>query len=186
VACQFQYDSVATAEFNSDWWNHYLNYLYTPSKAVSYIIGGEVFRRLPRFFPYPKPSGKRERIFDGFAVSFPFNISLMWRDGIWMNSNRVDWNPFKPRGIPKLIVGVGSSPFVQYDGTGIYRIRVEDKLIDIEVNPDAEINPIADPMRTELGKTLTKLYEREHNMVIRLGKKEYKLRVKPGNYRIAR
>ena len=186
VACQFQYDSVATAEFNSDWWNHYLNYLYTPSKAVSYIIGGEVFRRLPRFFPYPKPSGKRERIFEGFTVSFPFNISLMWRDGIWMNSNRVDWNPFKPRGIPKLIVGVGSSPFVQYDGTGIYRIRVEDKLIDIEVNPDAEINPLADPMRTELGKTLTKLYEREHNMAIKLGKKEYKLRVKPGNYRIAR
>ncbi len=185
VACQFQYDSVATAEFNSDWWNHYLNYLYTPSKAVSYIIGGEVFRSIPRFYPYPHPSSPmRERVFDRFAVSFPFNISLMWKNGIWMNSNEVRWNPFEVLGIPRLITGVGKSPFVEYEGTGIYRIKVGDKYLEIEVNPDAEINPEADPMNTALGKTLTKLYEREREMVIRLGGKEYRLKVKPGNYRI--
>ena len=187
VACQFQYDSIATAAFNSDWWNHYLNYLYTPAKAVSYIIGGEAFRRLPRFYPYPKPSlGKRERVFAGFAVSFPFNISLMWRDGIWMNSNEVEWCPFKPNGIPKLIIGVGSSPFVRYTGTGIYRINIKEQEIEVEVNPDAEINPSADPMRTEVGKTLTRLYYNEHEMVIKLGGKDYRLKVKPGAYRVKR
>lgn len=187
VACQFQYDSIATAEFNSDWWNHYLNYLYTPGKAVSYIIGGEVFRSLPRFNPYPLPSlPTRERVFDGFAVSFPFNISLMWRNGVWMNSNEVSWNPFKVSGIPKLIVGVGSSPLVRYNGTGIYRIKVGEKYLDIEINPDAEINPAADPMNTAVGKTLTKLYDRVREMVINIGGKQINLKVKPGTYRVRR
>lgn len=187
VACQFQYDSIATAEFNSDWWNHYLNYLYTPSKAVSYIIGGEVFRSLPRFYSYPSLSlPTRDRVFAGFAVSFPFNISIMWKNGIWMNSNEVRWNPFEIAGIPRLIIGVGSSPFVEYEGTGIYRVKIGDKDLEIEVNPDAEINLQADPMNTAVGKTLTKLYEREHQMLLRLGSKEYRIKVKPGNYKLRR
>ncbi|MBC7327778.1 hypothetical protein H5T87_06650 [bacterium] len=187
VACQFQYDSIATAEFNSDWWNHYLNYLYTPSKTVSFIIGGEVFRSLPRFFPYPLPNPPlRERVFDGFAVSFPFNLSLMWKDGMWMNSNPVRWNPFKISETPKLIIGVGSSPFVEYDGTGIYRISVGKNHLEIEVNPDAEINPKADPMNTAVGKTLTKLYKNQRTMKIKLGGKVYELKVYPGVYKIRR
>ncbi len=185
VACQFQYDTVATAEFNSDWWNHYLNYLYTPGKAVSYIIAGETFRSLPRFYPYPSPSlPLRERVFDGFAVSFPYNISLMSRNDAWMNSNEASWLPLPLPRSPKILIGVGSSPFVKYDGTGLYRIVVGKKEIEIEVNPDAEINPKANPMATSLEQTLTRLEWREHSMEIRLGGKVYRLKVKPGTYRI--
>lgn len=44
----FQYDSRSTAEWNTDWDAHYLNLLYTPGKAVSLLIGGQVFREIPR------------------------------------------------------------------------------------------------------------------------------------------
>jgi hypothetical protein len=47
-ATQFAYDPMPLAHVNTEYQTHYLNLAYTPSKAISFMIAGEVFRRVPR------------------------------------------------------------------------------------------------------------------------------------------
>jgi len=129
VACQFQYDSVATARWNTDWGAHWLNWLYTPSKTVSYMIGGETFRRLPRGVRYE--AGREELRLGPMATSFRYNLSLLATSDVAMYARSVgDWDPMSqpkdrwPKD-PRRIVGVGNAPYVEYGGTGAYVLERE-------------------------------------------------------------
>jgi len=152
VACQFQYDSVSTARYNTDWNAHWLNWLYTPSKTVSFMIGREVFHRLPRG-PLPDPPGGAfppdHQVFGAAAVSFTHNQSLWATEDLFMHARTVgDWQPLAlPSGrregpggrAPFRIVGVGSSPFVEYGGTGLYVLELAEDRGRLEINPDVRL-----------------------------------------------
>lgn len=139
VACQFQYDSVSTARWNTDWNAHWLNWLYTPSKAASYMAAGEAFRRLPRGVSYAAPTA--ELRVGPLAVSFPRNQSLIVTPDVVIHARNLgDWRPLALPALPKRIVGVGSSPYVEYGGTGLYTVNVEGKdVLKLTINPDARL-----------------------------------------------
>jgi hypothetical protein len=139
VACQFQYDSIATARWNTDWGAHWLNWLYTPSKAVSYMIGGEAFRRLPRGVRYA--AGKEELRLGPMATSFAHNLSLLVApDTVMYSRTASGWSPIKWPASPRRIVGVGNSPYVEHGGSGAYVLEREGPdTFRLTVNPDARL-----------------------------------------------
>ncbi len=138
VACQFQYDSVSTARWNSDWPAHWLNWLYTPSKTVSFMIAGETFRRLPRGVTYDRP--QTELVHPPLmATSFTRNQCLLVTKDTVMYARGIDeWKPINLPRSPKHIVGVGSSPYVEYTGSGLYVLQAVDaNTFSLLLNPDA-------------------------------------------------
>lgn len=138
VACQFQYDSVSTARWNTDWQAHWLNWLYTPTKTVSYMLAGEAFRRLPRGVTYEKPV--HELVLPGLmATSFTHNQSMLVTEEAVMYARGIDeWNPFALPKSPRRIAGTGSSPYVEYTGSGLYVLQqTDDDTFLLHVNPDA-------------------------------------------------
>ena len=71
-ATQFAYDPLALAYANTEYRTHYLNLAYTPAKALSLLIAGEVFRRVQRgqaFGRYPADS-----VFGDFRGQLPAAI----------------------------------------------------------------------------------------------------------------
>src|SRR5688500_1102397 len=74
-ATQFAYDPTAMANVNTEYQTHYLNLLYTPSKAISLLIASKVFHKVPRlknWGSYPADSS-----FDVFRVSYKNSLSEM-------------------------------------------------------------------------------------------------------------
>jgi hypothetical protein len=147
VACQFQYDSVSTARYNTDWNAHWLNWLYTPSKTVSFMIGREVFHRLPRGATFETPPD--DQVLGPAAVSFAHNQSLLAADDLFMHARTVgEWQPLPLPPLAKggqggvnpfRIVGVGSSPFVEYGGTGLYVLELAEDRGTLWINPDVRL-----------------------------------------------
>jgi len=139
VACQFQYDSVSTARWNTDWNAHWLNWLYTPSKTASFMIAKETFHRLPRGLRFDTP--KTELKLGPVATSFTHNLSLLITPDTVIHSRSVgEWKPLPFPRAPRLIVGVGSSPYIEYGGTGLYRLETLRKdILRLTLNPDARL-----------------------------------------------
>ena len=122
IACQFQYDSAITAPYNTDWGCHYFNYEITPAKAVAFNVTSKTFAAVPRNVQYPTPTDNE--IFFGTAVSFEHQQVLRVADNeVYYAHSLKDWIPFKLPESPKLIVGRGNSPFVEYTGSGFYRLE---------------------------------------------------------------
>ncbi|GGK82422.1 cellulase family glycosylhydrolase [Rufibacter glacialis] len=140
-ATQFAYDPMATAYANTEYQTHYLNLAYTPSKAISLLIAGEVFRRVPlrkSFGTYPKDS-----VFQEFRVSYKQALSEMNTDRAFYYTNTTRTKPVNAAKLAK-VAGVGSSPVVEYGGSGAYFLdRLEKGVWRLEVMPDAV--PIRDP-----------------------------------------
>lgn len=139
IACQFQYDSVANASYNPDWGVHYLNYLYTPAKSLSFMLAGEAFKSLPRAVK-PQIIDGNEMIAGNMASSFIKNMSIYSdKDKYMYSRSAIGWNP-TPVSVfetPKYITGTGSSQFVNYGGTGIYQFKIIDEnTAELVINPD--------------------------------------------------
>lgn len=133
-ATQFAYDPLYTAHFNTEYQTHYLNLLYTPSKAISLMIASKVFQKLPRLKSYG--TYPQDTLFDVFRLSPHHNLSEMNEDTAFYYSNST---ATVPKNISKLkhIAGVGSSPAVQYEGTGAYFLdKVADGHWTLEVMPN--------------------------------------------------
>ena len=165
LAHQFQYDPWPTAASNADWQTHYLNLLYAPHRAVSFAIASEVFHRLPRLQTYGRhPDSDR---FGPFRVSYQEQLSEMATAEAFLYSNDTSTEPPAPAELRR-IVGCGSSPVVQYEGTGAYFLdRVGDGAWRLEVYPDDVW--VADPFgRTSLDRETSRLYFRERGLTVRL------------------
>jgi len=134
-ATQFAYDPLAIAWSNTEYQTHFLNLVYTPGKAVSFMIAGAAFRQIPRgasFGAYPNSA-----TFGPFRVSDDEDLSEMVTDTAFLYSNATATAPPSPAAL-RHVAGVGSSPVVQYDGTGAYFLdRVADGIWRLEVYPDA-------------------------------------------------
>ncbi|GAB3830395.1 glycoside hydrolase 5 family protein [Hymenobacter jeollabukensis] len=201
-ATQFAYDPLAIAPFNTEYQTHYLNLAYTPSKAISLLIAGKVFRTVRRnqqFRRYPADS-----VFGPFRVSYREQLSEMNTDEEFYYTNTTRTAPKKPTKLRHL-AGVGSSPVVTYAGTGAYFLdRLAPGVWRLEVMPDAV--PVRDPFeKTSLRKVVTSIQWNEQPLRVQLPDlgasftlrgldtgnraeqraQDGKLRVRPGTYLLA-
>ncbi len=163
-AAMFSYDMLATAPNNLGWQTHVLNLVYTPKKAASAIIAGEVMRSLPRrksFGEFP-----RNTRFSDFRVSYEQDLAEMVTAEKFMYSNDTVTTPALAH--LNRIVGFGSSPVVNYDGRGIYFLdRIDDARWRLEVYPDSV--QLSDPFeRPSKEKLCYQLVSRKTSMTVRL------------------
>jgi hypothetical protein len=164
-AAMFSYDPSQIAWSNTEYPTHFLNLLYTPSKAISLMIAGKAFHSLPRnksFGDYPA-----NNIFNEFRLSYDEDLSEMNDDTTFYYSNSTKTIP---KNISDLahIAGTGSSSVVKYDGTGAYFLDKVDKGIwRLEVYPDAIW--IKDPFeQTSMTRQVARLLWEKRNMSINL------------------
>jgi hypothetical protein len=140
-ATQFAYDPAALAASNAEYNTHYLNLLYTPAKAISFLIAGEVFHNLPRGADtgaYPASNQ-----FGGATLNTTLDpasgLALLNNGSRYYHSNSTDAAPVAAATLQH-IAGVGSSPLVQYQGSGAYFLdKQQDGLWLLEVYPDATV-----------------------------------------------
>ena len=133
-ATMFSYDPTQIAWSNTEYPTHFLNLLYTPSKALSLMIAGRAFHRLPRntsFGSYPL-----NKQFNEFRVSYEEDLSEMNGDTEFIYSNSTSTQPKNSINLQH-IAGCGNSSIVQYDGTGAYFLdRCEPGIWKLEIYPD--------------------------------------------------
>ena len=164
-AAMFSYDMLATASRNLGWQTHFLNMVYTARKTMSAIIAAEAMRRLPRMRDYGAyPQNTR---FGDFHVSYQGDLGeLLARDAFLYTSNTTSTPP--DLAALQRIAGHGSSPVVQYEGTGVYFLdKIRSGVWRLEVYPDAV--PIRDPFEPpSASKIVTRAIRRAWSMTISL------------------
>ncbi|RJP63549.1 MAG: hypothetical protein C4539_16105 [Ignavibacteriales bacterium] len=164
-AAMFSYDPVQIAWSNTEYPTHYLNLLYTPSKAISLMIAGKVFNKIERNKSYG--SYPANNVFDNFHVSYAEDLSEMNSGDEFYYSNSTNTIPADVKQL-KHVAGVGNSPIVKYDGTGSYFLdKQDDGIWRLEVYPDACW--IRDPFASvSLEREVSKLFWNEKQMKIDL------------------
>lgn len=162
---QFSYDPIDMARFNTEYQTHFLNLAYTPQKALSLMIAGEVARSVPRgadFGVYPQ-----DTLFQDFRVSYQHDLSEMNSCKKFLYSNHTTTRPADPDKLQQ-IAGWGNSPLIRYPGTGAYFLdRLSEDSWRLEVMPDLLLteDPFQKPtLQREVGAILY----REHPMSITL------------------
>jgi hypothetical protein len=162
-ATQFAYDPMAIAQVNTEYQTHYLNLVYTPAKAISFLIAGEAFRRVPRGATYGTyPESAR---FGPFRVDYAEDLSEMVTDEAFYHSNGTSTAPPTVAALRR-VAGTGSSPLVDYEGSGAYFLdRLEDGVWRLEVYPD--VVHLEDPFgRARIDREVGRLLWREWPMRI--------------------
>lgn len=158
-ATQFAYDPMATAYANTEYQTHYLNLAYTPAKAMSLLIAGEVFKTTPSgksYGTYPEDS-----TFGAFKVSYRHQLSEMNTLLKFYYSNSTSDKPVNPKALEH-VAGVGSSTVVSYSGSGAYFLdKVMDGVWRLEVMPDVVQlkDPFGSPsLEREVRRTVYKVH----------------------------
>ena len=134
VATMWTYSLTPAAEYMAG--SHHLNLYCTPQKAMSFTIAGEVMAATPRYLRFD-PKGDEYLVFGSCAVSFTNNVSIWRTADTYMQSRATSLAPFIPKPDMRHIASCGSSPYVTYDGTGIYTVEVGKDDVEIEINPDS-------------------------------------------------
>ena len=164
-AAMFAYDMLQTAPFNLGWQTHFLNLVHTPKKALSAVIAAEAMRRLPRmqsFGRYPD-----DLTFGDFRVSYANDSSELNADDAFMNAGATTTQPRNARKLER-IAGFGSSPAVEYEGTGAYFLdKVRAGVWRLELYPDEVL--VHDPFeQPQPGKVVSRLLHRSWPMTVHL------------------
>ncbi len=162
-AAMFSYDPVQIAWSNTEYQTHFINLLYTPSKALSLMIASKVFH----YLPYKKSYGDypQNNVFENFRISYDENLSEINSSKEFIYSNSTKTEPLYPDSLI-LIAGVGSSPIVSYDGTGAYFFeKLGNGIWKLEVYPD--VLWLTDPFQqTSMKKQIAKLFWNERKIKI--------------------
>ena len=135
VATMWTYSLTPAAEYMAG--SHLLNLYCTPQKATSFMIAGEVMAATPRYTRFD-PKGEEYLVFGSCAVSFTNNVSIWRTTDTYMQSRATSLAPFPPKSEMRHVASCGSSPYVTYDGTGIYTVEIGKDYIEIDINPDSE------------------------------------------------
>lgn len=164
-AAMFAYDPVQIAWSNTEYQTHFMNLLYTPSKAISLMIASKVFHNFPRMKSYG--DYPNNNIFENFRVSYEENLSEFNSLTEFIYSNSTNTKPILADSL-KLIAGVGNSAIVEYDGTGAYFLdKLRNGIWRLEVYPD--LLWIRDPFeQTSLSRQVARLYWNKRKMRINL------------------
>lgn len=168
-ATQFAYDPAALAASNAEYNTHYLNLLYTPGKAISLLIAGEVFRQTPRQAKLPAYPASNQ--FANGSLQVRLNqaedLALLDSGDKFYHSNSTTTAPKQPKRVAH-IAGVGNSPLVQYQGSGAYFLdQLSPDLWQLEVYPD--VLTLQDPFQSSsLKRQVATLYAPSRTMTIDL------------------
>lgn len=133
-AFQFQYDPLPLASDNRNWKNHYLNLVYTPSKALSLAIAAEVFRRERTGCEFTRSRG--EMVFPPFRVDARRDLAQLTTETDFIYTNDPIDEPSDASRLRR-IWGVGSSRLVSCDGRGAYFLdKASDGVWRLQLYPD--------------------------------------------------
>lgn len=164
-ATQFAYDAIDLAYANTEYQTHYLNLAYTPSKAISLKIAGEIFREMPNgksFGRFPQ-----NNTFSYSSLDYNHDVAVYNSTHKFFYTNTTNASP---NNIHKLqhIAGVGNSKIINYSGNGAYFLdKVEDGIWRLEVLPD--VLWVKDPFeKASLKKTVAVLQDHKNNISIDL------------------
>lgn len=141
---QFAYDPTDIAAFNTEYQTHFLNLAYTPAKALSMMIAAEAAREIPRgsdFGNYPQNNN-----FGDFRVSYDEDLSEYNSPEKFYYTNNTATVPVSVDKL-KHVAGHGSSPVVEYNGSGAYFLDETDVpgVWRLEVMPDIDL--VNDPFQ---------------------------------------
>lgn len=147
-ATQFAYDPTPLAPFNTEYQTHYVNLLYTPAKALSLAVASQVMQ-----------SSQKETT-QSLSIDYNDDISVWNHPDLYIHTRTTSITPVQPEKLKK-IMATGTSPLVEYNGTGAYfidKIDTENNEVWLlEVLPDAVI--LSDPFeKTSLSKEIARLY----------------------------
>lgn len=135
IATHFAYDPTFMAHVNTEYGTHYMNLVYTPQKALSLMIAGEVFHRVPMyktFGQYPDNT-----TFGEFKISYEKDLAEMVTPTTYLYTNNTS-TPIADQSKLEKIAGFGNSAVVNYEGQGAYFLdRLESGVWRLEVMPDA-------------------------------------------------
>jgi hypothetical protein len=142
-----------------------MNLLYTPSKALSLMIAGKAFHKIPRMKSFGKYPANNQ--FEEFRVSAKEDLSEMNADSIFIYSRTTASIPRNAAALQQ-IAGCGNSQVVQYDGTGAYFLdKQENGVWTLEVYPD--VLWLRDPFEaTSLSRQAARLFWNERKVKITL------------------
>lgn len=164
-ATMFAYDSLQTAPYNLGWQTHYLNLVHTPRKAISAVIAAEVMRRLPSRQSYGHYPDSRN--FGDFRVSYEEDLGELNAPDAFMNAGPTRTRPRDAARLTR-IAGLGSSPLVDYEGSGAYFLdKVRSGVWRLEIYPDEIL--VRDPFeQPQPGKIVSRLLDRAWPMSVQL------------------
>ena len=163
-AAMFCYDPTPLAQYNSEYSTHYLNLLYTPQKALGFLIAANLFIRDKI---NKKEIDNTSIIMDNVLVDYEKDLSILNDDDklYYTNSNNVI-----PKNINSLkhIAGYGISNIISYNGRGTYFLdKITEGIWKLEVYPD--VVWINDPFgKNGLEKPVAKLLWKKHGIKINL------------------
>lgn len=183
---QFSYDPIDMAWSNSEYQTHFLNLAYTPRKALSMMIAGEVARTIERGADYGKYPV--DTIFGDFLVSSRQDLAMLNDGKKYLYTNNTVIAPKHPTSLTQ-VAGWGNSPVVKYEGTGAYFLdRLSEGVWRLEVMPDIELT--SDPFaRPSLDKRVGEILYCENRMTLSLsdlGDEYFYKAVNEGNNRSGR
>lgn len=179
---QFAYDPIDLAPYNTEYPTHFLNLVYTPAKALSMMIAAEAAKEIPRnadYGNYPENTS-----FGHTRVDYASDLSEYNSPEKFLYTNNTLTKPENILSL-KQIAGHGSSPVVEYSGSGAYFLDIvpDTDTWRLEVMPDAEM--VDDPFgNTDLRDAKVVAINRENKMKIslpQLGDNFYLMGVNKGN-----
>lgn len=164
-ATQFAYDPIDMARFNTEYQTHYLNFAYTPQKAIGMKIATRVMENTPARADIPKYPA--DTIFGDVTVSYRRNLALLNSPEEYFYTSSVSVPPVAIDSLHH-IAGYGSSPAVGYQGRGAYLLdRVQPGLWRLELLPDVLFS--ADPFeKPSLSREAAHIINARHPMRISL------------------
>ncbi|OGU74235.1 MAG: hypothetical protein A2V93_08035 [Ignavibacteria bacterium RBG_16_34_14] len=163
-ATMFCYDPTSIAQYNSEYSTHFLNLLYTPQKALSFLISAYLFNKEEIS---PKKIDNSSVIMSNVLVDYNMNLSLLNTSERFYYSNNNETSPVDIKQL-KHIAGYGNSKLINYDGRGTYFLdEVNNNVWKLELFPDAVWikNPFG---RNGLDELVAKLLWKSHKMKINL------------------
>lgn len=140
-ASKFAYDPLHSAYCNVDFKTHFVNFAYTPQKAIGLMIAGNVFRQTERFADYGEyPQNNK---FGAVTIDPVTQHVELNSEEKFLYTDNTHSAPLNQAKLSQ-VAGVGSSSVVEYSGTGLYILdKIEDGIWRLELMPDAFI--IDDP-----------------------------------------
>jgi len=165
IGTHFAYDPTYMAYANTEYNTHYMNLIYTPQKALSLKIAGEVFHEIPMYKSFGKyPANKT---FDNFKVDYENDIAIYNSDEKFFYTNTTHLAPKNEKTL-KEIAGSENSSIIKYNGSGAYFLdKINSGIWRLEVLPDAVWvnNPFG---KNSPKKTVGIVKWKEHTMTIDL------------------
>lgn len=150
MATMWHYVMPDYAEFVNG--SHFLNLNCTPRKAASFAVAANIFNSLPLYGPYDGNLTTEDSASE-YMFSYTRDLSVYSDREKYYYSNSIDGGETpQPDPNVKHIMGYGSSPLVEYDGTGVYHINISQDQIDITIQPDSKW--VREPWRRDLLKQL--------------------------------